>query len=677
MNEKEIMKQLHDLRARMEEEAANALLVEVAKMAEVFYTSAVALSKLYNMFQGKAPQEPEKFEEEDDNWDEDDIEYMDATVLYAVPGKGVQLMEEEEAMSRFPDFEDEQTFHCVEIAEDLVLHYMEHTWESEDDITITDPVYIARVSDDRGECEELTAMDFLTAMFFLDQHAMTITGETGRTVYGYWLPKKEDYPMNFEQFKAQVIDEMRDRFPELDISLQEVSKLQGESYIGMAVRPKDSNIAATTNLKAFFEDLGEDFNMDDVMDQIAHGISDQISHMPQFDERVLNDYEQMKEKLTLQMIPTAGNEEKLSEIPHRNVEDMAIVYRFEMSNSAKEISSILVTDSMLRSYGITADQLHEDALEAAVQTHPATLRNMTDVMRDLMGDAAALFAPDEPSPMWVASVEGGQNGACAIQYPDFLDQAAETLGGDFYVLPSSIHEVLLVADDGSMDLSYLEAMVRSVNETEVAPADRLSDHVFHYDSEEHIFENARAFEVREAVKEEAMLADEPAMTFGDDASDSRAADTITVLLVEPHAHPKVIEARTGLEDLQQLVGGDIEVVYPFEDNVGLIVNEEGKINGLPLNRALRDEKGEIYDVIAGPFLVTGLTEDSFGSLTQEQIGKFEDLFHQPEVFMRMGRSIMAIPLPEEQLAARENAKAKASEEIGAKPKHRKPERDDH
>ena len=96
MNEKEMMKQLQDLRASMEEEAANALLVEVAKMAEVFYTSAIALSKLYNMFQGKAPQEPEKCEEEDDDWEEDDIEYMDATVLYAVPGKGVQLMEEEE-----------------------------------------------------------------------------------------------------------------------------------------------------------------------------------------------------------------------------------------------------------------------------------------------------------------------------------------------------------------------------------------------------------------------------------------------------------------------------------------------------------------------------------------------------------------------------------------------------
>ena len=92
----------------------------------------------------------------------------------------------------------------------------------------------------------------------------------------------------------------------------------------------------------------------------------------------------------------------------------------------------------------------------------------------MMGDAAGMFIPEEPSPIWVATVEGGQNGACAIQYPDFLDQAAETMGGDFYVLPSSIHEVLFIVDDGSMELSHLEEMMRSINEAEVAPADRLS-----------------------------------------------------------------------------------------------------------------------------------------------------------------------------------------------------------
>lgn len=423
--------------------------------------------------------------------------------------------------------------------------------------------------------------------------------------------------MDFDQFKIQVVDEMRERFPDLDIGIQAVSKLQGESYTGLAVSPADSNVAATMNLDYVYKRVEDGMTMETALHNIEKQVAEIAGSMPQFDTRALMDYDQMKEKLTLQMIPIAGNEERLSEIPHRAVEDMALVYRFEMKSNEQGSASILVTNNMLRTYDITADQLHSDAMEAAVQNHPATLRNMNDVMRDMMGDAAGMFIPDEPSPIWVATVEGGQNGACAIQYPDFLDQAAETMGGDFYVLPSSIHELLFIADDGSMELSHLEEMVRSINEAEVAPADRLSDNVFHYDSEEHIFENARTFEAREAARVEAMLADEPVGFM--------ETDTITMLLVEPNEHPKVIEAKTGLEDLQHLVGGFIEVVYPFEDPVGLIVNEEGKINGLPLNRALRDENNEVYDVIAGSFLVTGLTEDSFGSLTPEQIGKVKDV----------------------------------------------------
>ena len=122
---------------------------------------------------------------------------------------------------------------------------------------------------------------------------------------------------------------------------------------------------------------------------------------------------------------------------------------------------------------------------------------------------------------------------------------------------------------------------------------------------------------------------------------------MNVLLVQPGSYPKAVNIDSGLEALQAAVGGSIEVVYPFDDNVGLIMNEEGKIEGLPLNRALRDEQGELYDIIAGDFLVVGLTEDDFGSLTPEQLEKFEKLFHQPECFMKMGRSIMALPLPDD------------------------------
>ena len=122
---------------------------------------------------------------------------------------------------------------------------------------------------------------------------------------------------------------------------------------------------------------------------------------------------------------------------------------------------------------------------------------------------------------------------------------------------------------------------------------------------------------------------------------------MNVLLVQPGSYPKAVNIDSGLESLQAAVGGSIEVVCPFDDNVGLIMNEEGKIEGLPLNRALRDEQGELYDIIAGDFLVVGLTEDDFGSLTPEQLEKFEKLFHQPECFMKMGRSIMALPLPDD------------------------------
>lgn len=477
--------------------------------------------------------------------------------------------------------------------------------------------------------------------------------------------------MDFETFMNEAIKEMRDRFPDFDISKQEVSKLQGESYTGMAVRPENSEIGATLNLQDFYKALSFGMFLEDVMDSIERSVVSAVRHMPHYDARVLEDYDRMRDALTVDLVPVAGNEEKLAQIPHKNVEDMALVYRFEEESSVYGSASILVTNEMLAVYDITADQLHEDAMKAAVQNRPAKLHNMNDVMRDMMGDMSGIVPMNEPSPLWVATVEGGQNGAGVIQYPGFLDQAAEALGGDFYVLPSSVHEVLLVADDGSMELGYLEEMVRSVNETEVSPAERLSDNVYHYDSKAHIFENARTFEAREAAKEE-ILTDEP---FDKVVEEALARETIKVLLVEPEERPKVVEIGTGLEDLQHAVGGDIEVVYPFEDRVGLIVNEEGKLIGLPLNRALRDENGEVYDIIAGSFLVAGLTEDNFGSLTEEQIGKFEGLFHQPETFVKMGRSIMAIPVPEEVLQMRDAVRVK--EEMGEKTRHKMPERDSH
>ena len=126
-------------------------------------------------------------------------------------------------------------------------------------------------------------------------------------------------------------------------------------------------------------------------------------------------------------------------------------------------------------------------------------------------------------------------------------------------------------------------------------------------------------------------------------------EKMTVLYVKPGEKPKHIEIENDLEALQRAVGGYIEAVYPYEDPVALIVNEEGKLNGLPLNRALRDEDNDIYDIVAGPFLVLRLGESKYSSFAPALMEKYKKLFHCPEASIKMGACLTVIPMPEPQV----------------------------
>ena len=133
----------------------------------------------------------------------------------------------------------------------------------------------------------------------------------------------------------------------------------------------------------------------------------------------------------------------------------------------------------------------------------------------------------------------------------------------------------------------------------------------------------------------------------EEAQEHAAPEKMTVLVVEPMKEPYVKEIAPGLRALQAEVGGDIATAYPFSDPVGLVCNDEGKLIGLELNRGLRDEHGEIYDVMAGTFLVVGLGEDSFTSLTPEQVQKYTEHFKQPEQFISLNGQIVALPVEPE------------------------------
>lgn len=134
---------------------------------------------------------------------------------------------------------------------------------------------------------------------------------------------------------------------------------------------------------------------------------------------------------------------------------------------------------------------------------------------------------------------------------------------------------------------------------------------------------------------------------------------IEVLMVEPGQYPRIEQIGSDLASLQKAVGGYIQAIYPYEDPVALICGEEAKLEGKPLNRALRDEDGEIYDIIAGKFFICGLGEEDFSSLPKDLQKKYEDKFQQPEAFLKMGSKIMAFPTE----PTRSPVKGKASQEV--------------
>ena len=118
-----------------------------------------------------------------------------------------------------------------------------------------------------------------------------------------------------------------------------------------------------------------------------------------------------------------------------------------------------------------------------------------------------------------------------------------------------------------------------------------------------------------------------------------------VVVVEPKKKPVVQDIGSDLESMQKIVGGYIEAVYPFEEPVALICNEEGKLRNLPLNRALRDNEGNVYDVISGTFFLCAAPPDSdhFAGLTDQQAKTHMERFDRPEMFLNVGGELFVLP----------------------------------
>jgi hypothetical protein len=246
----------------------------------------------------------------------------------------------------------------------------------------------------------------------------------------------------------------------------------------------------------------------EVMRNAIATLDDALGKSEQFNISGLRNYEEMKSSLVMEVVSAEANAEFLQTVPHHTIEDMAVVYRFLVDEVSDGRASVVVSNNMLATYGVSEEQLRADALANAPEIRPAVIKGMGEVLSDMMGVEMdelvmmGMVTPEMNENMLVATVQDNIHGASVIAYQDFMDQAAERAGGDFFILPSSIHEVLIIPDRGEMDSKQLENIVRQVNNDEVRPEDKLSDHVYHYDSKEKVFELADKYMERQAEKEE-------------------------------------------------------------------------------------------------------------------------------------------------------------------------------
>lgn len=314
--------------------------------------------------------------------------------------------------------------------------------------------------------------------------------------------------MTFEKFveiaKETIKDYLPAKYYDANVNVYPHEKLN-ENYLGMTVRMENQMVSPVINLNMFYEQMqGTQMDMEDTMRQMTEVV--QITPMD-INIDILDNYEKVKRKLFIRVSDADRNQEMLSKIPHICIENLAITYHIFADFRENGIASTTVTNEMIKFFGVSNEQLHKDAMESSVRLFPAVITSLDEKMKDYVREEMEMmdFSQEdiehilneifeEETKITIVTNEHTFNGAASLFYPGQMDKIAERLGGDYFILPSSVHEMLIYPDTGEMTSNELKRMVMEVNGSEVRPEDKLTDEVYHYDRINHIFESAITYE---------------------------------------------------------------------------------------------------------------------------------------------------------------------------------------
>lgn len=311
--------------------------------------------------------------------------------------------------------------------------------------------------------------------------------------------------MKYQDFTSKVKKAIEEYVEETAIvRLNTIKKNNGVELSGITIMHEEQNITPTVYLEEFYCRYEEGESFGSLVKEIID-ISEKNQIKEKFNVSFFSDYEQVKSNIVFKLVNAKKNADLLKEIPYIMYLDMAIVFYYLLSDDEIGSASILIYTSHMDVWGVTAKDLYRQASSNTPRLLGAKIENMEDIMREIllsdiqrkchkeeqedeswMQDMADQMLHQalngkESIPMYVLSNQSKHNGASCLLYHDILNEFALKQQKNLYILPSSIHEVILITDNEIDNPQNLCEMVKDVNETQVAEEEVLSDSVYYYD----------------------------------------------------------------------------------------------------------------------------------------------------------------------------------------------------
>lgn len=277
-------------------------------------------------------------------------------------------------------------------------------------------------------------------------------------------------------------------------------KNNGLHLTGITIRNRESNMASTIYLDGYFADYKDGRTMENICKEIVQ-VYEKNKVQKDFSLKQVTDFKNVKDRICFKLVNREKNAELLADTPYVEYQDLAVVFYILVSKDKSGITSITVRNSLMNMWGMDADILYYLAKKNTQRLFRGKVLSIMEVMAKIIDDSTDALDEemmeiffdmnvyeDSAFPMYVATNVFKMNGACILLYDGVLKKFAEKIGGDFYILPSSVHEVIFVPANGDIDARYLIQLVREVNATQVAPDEVLSDNVYMYHADEDFVE---------------------------------------------------------------------------------------------------------------------------------------------------------------------------------------------